>query len=267
MEYPQAGYSSHEATHKLSRPTSSYPEQERLPPRPSVDPLPLPPQHFIEEPQPPKLLLPKPPRLHFMDNAASLKETYAQVKSARERLVIGIDYGTTFCGIRFPTSTELQNIEIVEIVDSWLSYPASTCAYRYTSARSYAGCPPPPHENLPEQFLLLNETIPAQLIEALDRLLLLWLSLLQRLLSFCKFSEFPNRLRPRCTTMPWTIWPALVVLWGVCWMFIYGEGTEQDGSVCVGLFGAVGYFETDQGLFVEPMPEPFVFESKITSKF
>ncbi|KAL9114708.1 MAG: hypothetical protein Q9227_001386, partial [Pyrenula ochraceoflavens] len=32
-------------------------------------------------------------------------------------------------------------------------------------------------------------------------------------------SEFPNRFRPPCTTMPWTIWPALVVLWGVCWMF------------------------------------------------
>jgi hypothetical protein len=22
-----------------------------------------------------------------------------------------------------------------------------------------------------------------------------------------------------CTTMPWTIWTALMVLWGVCWMF------------------------------------------------
>lgn len=32
-------------------------------------------------------------------------------------------------------------------------------------------------------------------------------------------SVFPNGLRYPCTTMPWTIWPALVVLWGVCWMF------------------------------------------------
>lgn len=32
-------------------------------------------------------------------------------------------------------------------------------------------------------------------------------------------STFPNGLRPLCTTMPWTIWPVLVVLWGVCWMF------------------------------------------------
>jgi hypothetical protein len=37
------------------------------------------------------------------------------------------------------------------------------------------------------------------------------------------FSEFANRIRPRCTTMPWTIRPALVVLWGVCWMFYYGN--------------------------------------------
>jgi hypothetical protein len=36
---------------------------------------------------------------------------------------------------------------------------------------------------------------------------------------FTGFSEFPNSMRPPCTTMPWTIWPALLVLWGVCWMF------------------------------------------------
>jgi hypothetical protein len=33
------------------------------------------------------------------------------------------------------------------------------------------------------------------------------------------FSVFGKRKRPRCTTMPWDIWPSLVVLWGVCWMF------------------------------------------------
>ena len=32
-------------------------------------------------------------------------------------------------------------------------------------------------------------------------------------------SEFPLGIRYPCTTMPWTIWPALAVLWGVCWMF------------------------------------------------
>jgi len=33
------------------------------------------------------------------------------------------------------------------------------------------------------------------------------------------FFEFPSGIPHPCTTMPWTIWPALVVLWGVCWMF------------------------------------------------
>lgn len=37
----------------------------------------------------------------------------------------------------------------------------------------------------------------------------------------CKdwFSEFPNIRRPLSTTFPWSIKPALAVLWGVCWMF------------------------------------------------
>jgi hypothetical protein len=38
-------------------------------------------------------------------------------------------------------------------------------------------------------------------------------------------SVFPNRRRPPCTTMPWNIWPALVVLWGVCWMFYNSSST------------------------------------------
>jgi hypothetical protein len=53
----------------------------------------------------------------------------------------------------------------------------------------------------------------------LEKLLALWEKVLYLLLLYLSFSEFPNRLRPLCTTMPWTIWPALVVLWGVCWMF------------------------------------------------
>lgn len=52
----------------------------------------------------------------------------------------------------------------------------------------------------------------------LEKILTLWEKLIYFILYF-SFSEFPNRLRPLCTTMPWTIWPALVVLWGVCWMF------------------------------------------------
>ncbi|UPK91283.1 hypothetical protein LCI18_002218 [Fusarium solani-melongenae] len=38
------------------------------------------------------------------------------------------------------------------------------------------------------------------------------------------YSEFPGCIRPPCTTMPWTIWPALIVLWGVCWMFYPSPG-------------------------------------------
>lgn len=31
---------------------------------------------------------------------------------------------------------------------------------------------------------------------------------------------FPDNMRHICTTMPWTMSPTLMVLWGVCWMFI-----------------------------------------------
>ncbi|RYP50005.1 hypothetical protein DL768_004360 [Monosporascus sp. mg162] len=50
---------------------------------------------------------------------------------------------------------------------------------------------------------------------------------LQRLLQLAWIPEFPNNFRHPCTTMPWTIWPALVVLWGVCWMFYNGEGVRD----------------------------------------
>jgi hypothetical protein len=39
--------------------------------------------------------------------------------------------------------------------------------------------------------------------------------------------EFPNNVRHTCTTMPWTIFPALLVLWGVCWMFIIGSSQSE----------------------------------------
>jgi hypothetical protein len=44
-------------------------------------------------------------------------------------------------------------------------------------------------------------------------------TVLQIDLSLDHLSEFPNRLCPPWTTMPWNVRPALVVLWGVCWMF------------------------------------------------
>ena len=34
------------------------------------------------------------------------------------------------------------------------------------------------------------------------------------------FSEWPSGRRPLSTTWPWNIKPSLMVLWGVCWMFI-----------------------------------------------
>jgi hypothetical protein len=64
-------------------------------------------------------------------------------------------------------------------------------------------------------------------------MLRLWAKVLYLLIFYIRFSEFSSRLRPPCTTMPWTIWPALAVLWGVCWMF-YGEYDwgfgDQDNS-------------------------------------
>ncbi|KAG9500602.1 hypothetical protein J7337_009084 [Fusarium musae] len=39
--------------------------------------------------------------------------------------------------------------------------------------------------------------------------------------------EFPNNIRHTCTTMPWTIFPALLVLWGVCWMFVIGSSQPE----------------------------------------
>ena len=37
------------------------------------------------------------------------------------------------------------------------------------------------------------------------------------------FAEWPNGQRPLSTTWPWNIKPALLVLWGVCWMFYDNE--------------------------------------------
>ncbi|KAF4989027.1 hypothetical protein FGRMN_9399 [Fusarium graminum] len=40
--------------------------------------------------------------------------------------------------------------------------------------------------------------------------------------------EFPNNIRHICTTMPWTIAPALLILWGVCWMFIASHSSSHE---------------------------------------
>lgn len=41
------------------------------------------------------------------------------------------------------------------------------------------------------------------------------------------FPEWPNGRRPLSTTWPWNIKPSLVILWGVCWMFVYTERDTQ----------------------------------------
>ena len=50
-------------------------------------------------------------------------------------------------------------------------------------------------------------------------LIRLYIFLVQIDLSLDRLSKFLNKLHPLCTTMPWNIRSALVVLWGVCWMF------------------------------------------------
>lgn len=59
------------------------------------------------------------------------------------------------------------------------------------------------------------------------------------------FGVFPNRQRPKCTTMPWNIWPSLVVLWGVCWMF-YDSLVDRD------LFFQKEGFEEEQLSWFQP---------------
>lgn len=84
----------------------------------------------------------------------------------------------------------------------------------------------------------MREEVGRGILERLDRIiqtLQRWLNLFALFLSRFFFFEYPNNLRHLCTTMPWSIWPALVVLWGVCWMF-YGEAESpyESQGTCVG---------------------------------
>jgi hypothetical protein len=88
-------------------------------------------------------------------------------------------------------------------------------------------------EALTKQELLLRllpeRIIPERLLRLLKHLALLLLKILRFLLSYIRSAGFMNRRRPKCTTMPWEIWPSLVVLWGVCWMF-YPPAFYQNGN-------------------------------------
>lgn len=91
-----------------------------------------------------------------------------------------------------------------------------------------AAGPAPTEEELKQVML---EELRRGFLERLDRIiqtLQRWLNLFALFLSRAFFFEFPNNLRHLCTTMPWSIWPALVVLWGVCWMFYSQEADRRD---------------------------------------
>jgi hypothetical protein len=79
-----------------------------------------------------------------------------------------------------------------------------------------------------EEQRQLNEL--GRIRRLINLLTLLWQRILESLIFFSNFSVFPNKHRPPCTTMPWNIRPALVVLWGVCWMF-YDRRSPIDSSL------------------------------------
>lgn len=74
------------------------------------------------------------------------------------------------------------------------------------------------------------------------------------LVLFSRISEFPGRIRPPCTTMPWTIWPALVVLWGVCWMFYPPTGSSVDEV------------EVEAPVFLDPLEQALDIECRYSSQ-
>ncbi|KAI9773004.1 MAG: hypothetical protein M1839_002274 [Geoglossum umbratile] len=52
----------------------------------------------------------------------------------------------------------------------------------------------------------------------------------QQILDQGWFSEWPNGRPPLCSTWPWNIKPSLVVLWGVCWMFVNYDTNNFEGD-------------------------------------
>lgn len=85
---------------------------------------------------------------------------------------------------------------------------------------------PHPKELQPPWVIHVLEVLEV-VLDYLSRQLASWQRLLYLLSVLFFFSEFPEGGRPPCTTIPWTIWPALVVLWGVCWMFYPGDSTAS----------------------------------------
>jgi hypothetical protein len=52
-----------------------------------------------------------------------------------------------------------------------------------------------------------------------------------------------------CLTMPWALTPALLVLWGVCWMFYYGLGNGSSGDSGWDLQSALGESSNQGGTY------------------
>ncbi|KAF7563645.1 hypothetical protein G7046_g453 [Stylonectria norvegica] len=112
------------------------------------------------------------------------------------------------------------------------------------------------------------ETTEAMLERLCKRLWRLYARLLVYATVFCfLYSEFPHAMRHLCTTMPWTIWPALVVLWGVCWMFYptpndQAWNAEESDTFIDGL-GADS--ENDFSYMDLLFPGPSLFEGNIAT--
>jgi hypothetical protein len=88
------------------------------------------------------------------------------------------------------------------------------------------------------------------LLEGLYKHLKFWEKLLYLFTFFFFFSVFPNACRHLCTTMPWTIWPALAVLWGVCWMFPYSSSSAGQGEKSAQWTGAESADEFPPGKYL-----------------
>jgi len=152
---------------------------------------------------------------------------------------ISVDFGTSRC-IGAMTSVAATRLALEEIRvkqksllnlnDLWIQHQSQNVSFSRLCLEVQAKLELQAEREQPEQVereILEHERI-ARLWRILEYLALLLLSILRFLLSCRKFGGFQNRQRPRCTTMPWNIWPSLVVLWGVCWMFINTPFIEFD---------------------------------------
>lgn len=91
-----------------------------------------------------------------------------------------------------------------------------------------------------------------QFLQSLYKHVKLWEKLLYLFTFYVCFTIFPDALRHVCTTMPWTIRPSLVILWGVCWMF-YGSPPNREDNVFTQFYDAGFSCELGSGkhLFLE----------------